>query len=167
MPRADDFTVRHIGSNPEQVAAMLAALGIESLDELIEQTVPESIRSAHRFKLPEALDENRLNKLSRQVAADNRAAICMLGLGYYGTVTPPVIRRNVLENPDWYTAYTPYQPEVSQARLEVLLSFQQMIIDLTGLQIANASLLDESTAAAEAMMLARRVTRTMPRVRSR
>ncbi|MDD9885327.1 MAG: aminomethyl-transferring glycine dehydrogenase [Gammaproteobacteria bacterium] len=159
MPRADDFTVRHIGSNPEQLASMLEALGVESLDELIEQTVPASIRSQHRFKLPEALDENRLNKLSRLVAADNRAAISMLGLGYYGTVTPPVIRRNVLENPDWYTAYTPYQPEVSQARLEVLLSFQQMIIDLTGLQIANASLLDESTAAAEAMMLARRVNK--------
>jgi len=159
MPRADDFTVRHIGSNPAQVAAMLEALGVESLDELIAQTAPESIRSNHRFKLPEALDENRLNKLSRMVAADNRAAISMLGLGYYGTVTPPVIRRNVLENPDWYTAYTPYQPEVSQARLEVLLSFQQMIIDLTGLQIANASLLDEATAAAEAMMLARRVNK--------
>lgn len=160
MPRADDFAVRHIGSNPAQVAAMLSALGVESLDELIEQTVPKSIRSRHRFKLPEALDENRLNKLSRLIAADNTAAISMLGMGYYGTVTPPVIRRNVLENPDWYTAYTPYQPEVSQARLEVLLSFQQMIIDLTGLQIANASLLDESTAAAEAMMLARRVNKS-------
>ncbi|MGR3914430.1 MAG: aminomethyl-transferring glycine dehydrogenase [Gammaproteobacteria bacterium] len=157
MPRADDFTVRHIGSNPEQIAAMLDQLGIASLDELIEQTVPESIRSAHRFKLPEALDENRLNKLSRLIAADNRAAISMIGLGYYGSVTPPVIRRNVMENPDWYTAYTPYQPEVSQARLEVLLSFQQMIMDLTGMEIANASLLDEATAAAEAMMMARRV----------
>ncbi|MDA8006921.1 MAG: aminomethyl-transferring glycine dehydrogenase [Gammaproteobacteria bacterium] len=157
MPRADDFTVRHIGSNPEQVAAMLDELGLDSLDELIQQTVPESIQSAHRFKLPEALDENRLNKLSRLVAADNRAAISMIGLGYYGTVTPPVIRRNVMENPDWYTAYTPYQPEVSQARLEVLLSFQQMIMDLTGMEIANASLLDEATAAAEAMMMARRV----------
>jgi len=159
MPRADDFTVRHIGSNPEQLAAMLQALGVESLDELIEQTIPASIRSGHRFKLPEALDENRLNKLSRLVAADNTSAISMIGLGYYGTVTPPVIRRNVLENPDWYTAYTPYQPEVSQARLEVLLSFQQMITDLTALQIANASLLDEATAAAEAMMMARRVNK--------
>ena len=159
MPRADDFTVRHIGSNPEQLTAMLDALGVASLDELIEQTVPASIRSSHRFKLPEALDENRLNKLSRLVAADNVAAISMIGLGYYGTVTPPVIRRNVLENPDWYTAYTPYQPEVSQARLEVLLSFQQMIIDLCALEIANASLLDEATAAAEAMMLARRVNK--------
>ena len=159
MPRADDFTVRHIGSNPDQLAAMLETLGVDSLDDLIDQTVPASIRSNHRFRLPEALDENRLNKLSRQVAADNTAAISMIGLGYYGTVTPPVIRRNVMENPDWYTAYTPYQPEVSQARLEVLLSFQQMITDLTGMEMANASLLDEATAAAEAMMLARRVSK--------
>ena len=159
MPRADDFTVRHIGSNPEQLASMLESLEVESLDELIEQTIPASIRSEHRFRLPEALDENRMNKLSRQVANDNTAAISMIGLGYYGTVTPPVIRRNVMENPDWYTAYTPYQPEVSQARLEVLLSFQHMITDLTGMEMANASLLDEATAAAEAMMLARRVSK--------
>ncbi len=160
MPRADDFTVRHIGSNPTQISSMLATLGLASLDELIDQTVPASIKSKHQFKLPEALDENRLNKLSRLVANDNTTAISMIGLGYYGTVTPPVIRRNVMENPDWYTAYTPYQPEVSQARLEVLLSFQQMIIDLTAMEIANASLLDEATAAAEAMMLARRVTKS-------
>ena len=159
MPRADDFTVRHIGSNSEQIAAMLDTLGVDSLDALIAQTIPASIQSSHRFQLPEALDENRLNKLSRLVAADNTTAISMIGLGYYGTVTPPVIRRNVMENPDWYTAYTPYQPEVSQARLEVLLSFQQMIMDLTAMEIANASLLDEATAAAEAMMLARRVNK--------
>ena len=159
MPRADDFTVRHIGSNPDQLVAMLDTLGVPSLDDLIDQTIPASIKSKHRFRLPEALDENRLNKLSRLVAGDNIAAISMIGLGYYGTVTPPVIRRNVMENPDWYTAYTPYQPEVSQARLEVLLSFQQMIMDLTGMEIANASLLDEATAAAEAMMLARRVSK--------
>ena len=159
MPRADDFTVRHIGSNPDQLAAMLDALGVASLDALIDQTIPASIQSSYRFRLPEALDENRLNKLARLVAGDNTAAISMIGLGYYGTVTPPVIRRNVMENPDWYTAYTPYQPEVSQARLEVLLSFQQMIMDLTGMEIANASLLDEATAAAEAMMLARRVNK--------
>lgn len=159
MPRADDFTVRHIGSNPDQLAAMLDVLGVASLDDLIDQTIPAAIQSSHRFRLPEALDENRLNKLSRLVAGDNTAVISMIGLGYYGTVTPPVIRRNVMENPDWYTAYTPYQPEVSQARLEVLLSFQQMIMDLTGMEIANASLLDEATAAAEAMMLARRVNK--------
>lgn len=157
MPRSDDFTRRHIGPDPAQIDTMLHALGVDTMEQLISQTVPASIRSQTPFKLPAALDENRLNKLSREIAANNTAAISMIGMGYYGTVTPPVIRRNVMENPDWYTAYTPYQPEISQARLEVLMSFQQMIIDLTGMQIANASLLDEATAAAEAMMLARRV----------
>ena len=160
MPRADDFTVRHIGSSPEQITAMLDQLGVASLDDLIEQTIPASIQSKNEFPLPRSLDENRLNKLSRQIAADNTAAISMIGLGYYGTVTPPVIRRNVMENPDWYTAYTPYQPEVSQARLEILITFQQMIMDLTGMELANASLLDEATAAAEAMLVARRVAKS-------
>ena len=164
MPRADDFTRRHIGSNADQVGYMLEQIGLESIDDIIEQAVPESILSNHPFKLPEALDENRFNKLSREVAADNKLAISMIGLGYYGTVTPPVIRRNVMENPDWYTAYTPYQPEVSQARLEVLISFQQMIMDLTGMELANASLLDEATAAAEAMMVANRVSKNKSNV---
>ena len=159
MPRADDFTRRHIGPDPEQITRMLNTLDLESMDQLIEQTIPDSIRSLERFRLPEALDENRLNKLTRQIAADNKAAISMIGMGYHGTVTPPVIRRNVMENPDWYTAYTPYQPEVSQARLEVLITFQQMITDLTGMEMANASLLDEATAAAEAMMMAKRVVK--------
>jgi glycine dehydrogenase len=127
---------------------------------LIEDTIPESIRSKYEFSLPRSLDENRLNKLSRQIAADNTAAISMIGLGYFGTVTPPVIRRNVMENPDWYTAYTPYQPEVSQARLEILITFQQMIMDLTGMELANASLLDEATAAAEAMLVSHRVSKS-------
>lgn len=157
MPRADDFTTRHIGSSPNQIAAMLDHLGLSSLDDLIEQTIPESICSTREFSLPRSLDENRLNKLSRLIAADNTAAMSMIGLGYYGTVTPPVIRRNVMENPDWYTAYTPYQPEVSQARLEILITFQQMIMDLTGMELANASMLDEATAAAEAMQMASRV----------
>ena len=138
---------------------MLESLGVKSLDELIEQTIPVSIQSTEEFSLPRSLDENRLNKLSRQIASDNTAAISMIGMGYYGTVTPPVIRRNVMENPDWYTAYTPYQPEVSQARLEILITFQQMIIDLTGMEMANASMLDEATAAAEAMQMANRVTK--------
>jgi glycine dehydrogenase len=159
MPRADDFTIRHIGSSPEQITTMLESLGVKSLDELIEQTIPSSIQSTDEFSLPRSLDENRLNKLSRQIASDNTAAISMIGMGYYGTVTPPVIRRNVMENPDWYTAYTPYQPEVSQARLEILITFQQMIMDLTGMEMANASMLDEATAAAEAMQMASRVTR--------
>ncbi len=159
MPRADDFTIRHIGSSPEQITTMLESLRVSSLDELIEQTIPDSIQSTDEFSLPRSLDENRLNKLSRQIASDNTAAISMIGMGYYGTVTPPVIRRNVMENPDWYTAYTPYQPEVSQARLEILITFQHMIMDLTGMEMANASMLDEATAAAEAMQMASRVTK--------
>ncbi len=157
MPRPDDFAIRHIGSGSGQIVRMLDALGLTTLDELIEQTIPSSILSGYQFSLPRSLDENRLNKLARQIADDNTGAISMIGMGYYGTVTPPVIRRNVMENPDWYTAYTPYQPEVSQARLEILITFQQMIMDLTGMELANASLLDEATAAAEAMLVARRV----------
>ncbi len=163
MPRSDDFTIRHIGSDPAHIARMLDALGLESLDDLIAQTIPESIQSKNEFTLPRSLDENRLNKLSRQIAGDNTAAISMIGLGYYGTVTPPVIRRNVMENPDWYTAYTPYQPEVSQARLEILITFQQMIMDLTAMELANASLLDEATAAAEAMLMAHRLSKSKSR----
>ncbi len=163
MPSADDFTRRHIGPNPQDIATMLDALGVESMGQLVEQTIPASIRSQDPFQLPEPLDENRLHKLSRQISSENRLQISMIGMGYYGTVTPPVIRRNVMENPDWYTAYTPYQPEVSQARLEVLVSFQQMVMDLTGFSLANASLLDEATAAAEAMMMAQRVGKNQSR----
>ncbi len=159
MSGIDDFTTRHIGPHPDHIARMLEVLGLKSLDDLIEQTIPESIRSQKEFTLPSALSENRLNKLSRQIASGNTSAVSMIGLGYYGTVTPPVIRRNVMENPDWYTAYTPYQPEVSQARLEILITFQQMIVDLTAMELANASLLDEATAAAEAMMVGLRVSR--------
>ncbi len=159
MSRADDFTTRHIGPNPDHIARMLEALGLKSLDELVEQTIPRSIRSQSEFTLPGALNENRLNKLSRQIASGNTLAVSMIGLGYYGTVTPPVIRRNVMENPDWYTAYTPYQPEISQARLEILITFQQMIMDLTAMELANASLLDEATAAAEALMVGFRASR--------
>ena len=159
MSGMDDFTTRHIGPHPDHIARMLEVLGLKSLDDLIEQTIPQSIRSHNEFTLPSALSENRLNKLSRQIASGNSSAVSMIGLGYYGTVTPPVIRRNVMENPDWYTAYTPYQPEVSQARLEILITFQQMIMDLTAMGLANASLLDEATAAAEAMMIGLRVSR--------
>ena len=159
MSGIDDFTTRHIGPHPDHIARMLEVLGLKSLDDLIEQTIPQSIRSQNEFTLPPALSENRLNKLSRQIASGNTSAVSMIGLGYYGTVTPPVIRRNVMENPDWYTAYTPYQPEVSQARLEILITFQQMIMDLTAMELANASLLDEATAAAEAMMVGLRVSR--------
>ncbi|MYD75340.1 MAG: aminomethyl-transferring glycine dehydrogenase [Gammaproteobacteria bacterium] len=160
MPRADDFTARHIGSTPEQISLMLDRLGLDSLDDLIEQTIPEQIRTRRDLSLPRSLDENLLNQQSRMIAAENFIAISMIGMGYYGTVTPTVIRRNVMENPDWYTAYTPYQPEISQARLEILIAFQQMVMDLTGMDLANASLLDEATAAAEAMQVARRVNRS-------
>ena len=156
MPNSDDFTRRHIGSSAAQMERMLHTLGLDSLEQVVDETVPQTIKSSKPFKLPEALDENQLHKRSREIAADNRLVISLIGMGYYGTITPPVIRRNVMENPDWYTAYTPYQPEVSQARLEVLITFQQMIMDLTGMGLANASLLDEATAAAEAMMVARR-----------
>ena len=159
MSKADDFTTRHIGPHPDDIARMLETLGLESLDELIEQTIPASIRSQSELDLPLPLSENRLNKLSRQIASGNTLAVSMIGLGYYGTVTPPVIRRNVMENPDWYTAYTPYQPEISQARLEILITFQQMIMDLTAMELANASLLDEATAAAEAMMMGLRLSK--------
>lgn len=110
MPRADDFTRRHIGPDPAQIDTMLDTLGVETMEQLIAETVPESILSKTPFKLPVALDENRLNKVARQIASKNTAAISMIGMGYYGTVTPPVIRRNVMENPDWYTAYTPINP---------------------------------------------------------
>ncbi|MCY4050729.1 MAG: aminomethyl-transferring glycine dehydrogenase [Gammaproteobacteria bacterium] len=162
MPRADDFTKRHIGSTPEQISQMLSELGLDSLDELMEMTIPDAIISKYSYSIPRSLDENRLNKEVRTIAAENHVAISMIGMGYYGTVTPPVIRRNVLENPDWYTAYTPYQAEISQARLEVLMAFQQMIMDLTSMSLANASLLDEATAAAEAMQVARRVNPKKP-----
>jgi glycine dehydrogenase len=152
------FADRHIGPSTDEQAKMLALVGYASLDELVADAVPESIRSAEPLDLPAALTEQEaLDELST-LASRNSVAVSMIGLGYYGTHTPPVIRRNVLENPAWYTAYTPYQPEISQGRLEALLNFQTMVADLTGLDIANASLLDEATAAAEAMTLCRRAS---------
>ncbi len=153
------FATRHIGPRPEEQAKMLAAVGYGSLEELTAAAVPGSIRSADPLRLPPARSEEEVLAELRALARRNRVLTSMIGLGYYGTVTPPVIRRNVLENPAWYTAYTPYQPEISQGRLEALLNFQTMVADLTGLPIANASLLDEGTAAAEAMALARRVSK--------
>jgi glycine dehydrogenase len=138
---------------------MLATVGYTSLDELMDAAIPENIRTATGLRLPSAATEAEVIAELRAIAARNRVMVQMIGLGYYGTHTPAVIRRNVLENPAWYTAYTPYQPEISQGRLEALLNFQTMVSDLTGLPIANASLLDEATAAAEAMTLARRVSK--------
>ncbi|MEN8675095.1 aminomethyl-transferring glycine dehydrogenase [Nocardioides sp.] len=153
------FADRHVGLRPDDVATMLATLGYESLEELMAAAVPGGIRSSAALSLPEPLSEEATARELREIAADNRPGEAMIGLGYHATITPPVVRRNVLEDPSWYTAYTPYQPEISQGRLEALLNFQTVIGDLTGLPTANASLLDEGTAAAEAMTLVRRGNR--------
>ena len=146
---------RHIGPSPSEMEAMLEVVGADSLDALIAETVPASIRQAEPLDWP-GMTEHAVLAHMRDLADRNRVTVSMIGQGYSDTVTPPAIQRNILENPAWYTAYTPYQPEIAQGRLEALLNFQTMIADLTGLPIANASLLDEATAAAEAMVLARR-----------
>jgi glycine dehydrogenase len=154
------FVGRHIGPDEPEVAAMLETVGAGSLDELIEHAAPAAIRTERPLALPPAIGEDQALAALRALASRNRVLTSMIGMGYYGTHTPSVILRNVLENPGWYTAYTPYQAEVSQGRLEALLNFQQMVGDLTGLEFANASLLDEATAAAEAMAMARRASRS-------
>ncbi len=153
------FAGRHIGPDDADRATMLAELGYTTLDELLDDVVPESIRARGPLDLPAAIGEQSMLARLRGIAALNRTPTSLIGMGYYGTVTPPVILRNVLENPAWYTAYTPYQPEISQGRLEALLNFQTMVADLTGMDLANASLLDEATAAAEAMTMARRLAK--------
>ncbi|MFC3687490.1 aminomethyl-transferring glycine dehydrogenase [Aquipuribacter hungaricus] len=152
------FADRHLGHVPD-AGAYARATGHESLEALVEATVPAGIRMREPLDLPPALDEEDALAELRRVAARNRVVQPMIGLGYHGTVTPPVVRRNVLQDPAWYTAYTPYQPEISQGRLEALLTFQTLVTDLTGLDVANASLLDEPTAAAEAMTLLRRAAK--------
>lgn len=156
---ADAFLRRHLGPDPAEQQAMLDFLGVSTRAELIVQTVPPAIRLNRPLDLPAALDEQAALARMRGYAELNQRWTSLIGMGYYGTVTPSVILRNVLENPGWYTAYTPYQPEIAQGRLEALLNFQQLTIDLTGLDLASASLLDEATAAAEAMALARRVAK--------
>src|SRR5712672_174287 len=153
---ATDFVRRHIGPSPRDVAAMLESVGAKSLGELMEQTLPSSIRQKTPLDLGKPLGETEALAHMTALAAKNQVLTSLIGQGYYGTLVPAVIQRNILENPAWYTAYTPYQPEISQGRLEALINFQTMICDLTGLDIANASLLDEATAAAEAMALAER-----------
>jgi glycine dehydrogenase len=153
------FAERHIGLRSADVEKMLATVGFASLDELMAAAVPRGIRSEGDPRLPEPATESAVARELRDLAGANHPSESMIGLGYHPTLTPPVIRRNVLEDPSWYTAYTPYQPEISQGRLEALLNFQTMIGDLTGLPTANASLLDEGTAAAEAMTLVRRANR--------
>ncbi|HEX6569148.1 MAG TPA: hypothetical protein VF015_08280 [Acidimicrobiales bacterium] len=156
---AEQFADRHIGPSPRDVAHMLDTLGVSSLGELLDQAVPASIRDDKPLELDDALTEPEAIARLRALAGRNRVVTSLIGTGYHGTHTPGVILRNVLENPAWYTAYTPYQPEISQGRLEALLNFQTMVCDLTGMEITNASMLDEGTAAAEAMTLARRSTR--------
>jgi glycine dehydrogenase len=152
----EDFVRRHVGTSAEEQQGMLKVLGYETLDALVDAAVPGSVRSLDTLDLPPAVSEHQVLEELRGLAAGNTVAEPMIGLGYSGTITPGVIRRNVLESPAWYTAYTPYQPEISQGRLEALLNFQTMVTDLTGLDTANASLLDESTAVAEAVTLMRR-----------
>jgi glycine dehydrogenase len=150
---------RHIGPSPQETEEMLDVVGVKSLDDLIDQTVPKTIRQ----KIPlenQPLSQNELLDHMRKVSRMNKVVPSLIGQGYYDTFTPPPIQRNIFENPAWYTAYTPYQPEISQGRLEALLNFQTMIIDLTGLEVANASLLDEATACAEAMVMAQRVAKS-------
>ena len=157
----DGFSRRHIGTlDSDDLQEMLQVIGVESVAALVDQTVPEAIRLRDDLALPSALTESEVTAELRQIALMNRPRRSLIGMGYTNTITPPVIRRNVLENPAWYTSYTPYQPEISQGRLESLLNFQTVISNLTGLPIANASLLDEATAAAEAMTMARRASKS-------
>lgn len=153
MITTDKFVNRHNGPRENDVKEMLKKIGANSVDELIDQTIPAAIRLKKPLNLPKGLTEYQYHKQLRKMAAKNKVFKTYLGLGYYNTIIPPVVQRNVLENPGWYTAYTPYQAEIAQGRLEALLNFQTMIMDLTGMEIANASLLDEATAAAEAMAM--------------
>src|ERR1700742_3944489 len=153
---ATNFARRHIGPSPRDIAAMLESVGAKSREALMAETLPASIRQTAPLDLGAALSETEALAHMRALASQNQVFTSMIGQGYSGTILPAVIQRNILENPAWYTAYTPYQPEISQGRLEALFNFQTMICDLTGLDVANASLLDESTAAAEAMALAER-----------
>src|SRR6266567_1306965 len=149
----DSFARRHIGPDEDEVRAMLRELGFENLDAVIDSAIPKNIRLDRQLNLPEAKSESEALAELRAIAKKNKVARSFIGTGYYDCITPPVIQRNILENPGWYTAYTPYQAELAQGRLEALLNFQTMIVDLTKLDIANASMLDEATSAAEAMTL--------------
>ena len=160
MPNPNErFADRHIGPRPDDIDKMLATIGAASLDDLVAETIPGSILDTD-LDLPPALSEGQTIERLRDLASKNVVMTSLIGLGYHDTITPPVIQRNVLESPAWYTAYTPYQPEISQGRLEALLNFQTMVSDLTGLDVANASLLDEATAAAEAMAMCRRLAKS-------
>ena len=146
LERREEFSDRHLGPSPDEQVKMLAELGLASFDQLLDQTVPAAIRldPDRPLGLPAGMTEPAASARLRELATRNQVFTSLIGLGYHGTVTPPVIQRNVLEDPAWYTAYTPYQPEIAQGRLEALLSFQTMVADLTGTELANASLLDEA-----------------------
>jgi len=160
MARAE-FSDRHIGPSGDEISTMLLELGYSDLESFAQAVLPDSIKLTSKFGplLPKPISEVEVIAELRKLALENRKMESLIGLGYYASITPPVVLRNVLENPAWYTAYTPYQPEISQGRLEALFTFQTMVSDLTGLPICNASMLDEPTAAAEAMTLARRSTK--------
>jgi len=160
LEHRDDFIRRHIGPGEPQIRDMLDGLGLDTLDALIDKTVPSSIRTDEPLKIGRNMTERGTLSYLRKMAGRNQVFVSMIGMGYYGTKLPSVILRNVMENPGWYTAYTPYQAEVSQGRMEALLNYQQMIIDLTGMEMANASLLDEGTAAAEAMSMSKRISKS-------
>ena len=147
------FETRHIGTLGNDRELMLKEIGIDSIDKLVDLTIPEGIRLKNKLNIPDAMSEFEYLNAVKEIGAKNKVYKTYIGMGYYNTIVPPVIQRNVLENPGWYTAYTPYQAEIAQGRLESLLNFQTMVSDLTGMEIANASLLDESTAAAEAMSM--------------
>ena len=156
---ATTFVRRHIGPSPRDIAAMLETVGAKSLGELMAQTLPSPIRQTKPLDLGAPLSETEALAHMKELALQNQVFTSLIGRGYSGTILPGVIQRNILENPAWYTAYTPYQPEISQGRLEALLNFQTMVSDLTGMDVANASMLDEATAAAEAMTLLHRANR--------
>jgi glycine dehydrogenase len=158
VPAVDTFVARHIGPSDAEVGAMLRELGLSSLDQLVDKTVPASIRLTSPLKLHEPASEAEALAELRDIAQKNKVFRSFIGQGYSDTFTPPVVQRNILENPGWYTQYTPYQAEIAQGRLEALLNFQTMIADLTGLPLANSSLLDEATAAAEAMGMAKAIS---------
>src|SRR6187399_310832 len=155
--RTDRFVSRHIGPRRDDIQAMVHELGYDTLDAFTDAVVPADIRLPQPLDLPPSRSEREVLQALRGLAAQNRIFRSYLGMGYYGTFTPQVIQRNILENPGWYTAYTPYQAEIAQGRLEALLNFQTLVADLTGLPVANASMLDEGTAAAEAMMMCHRL----------
>src|SRR5918994_2182801 len=154
-----EFVGRHVGPDADELTRMLAVIGAASLEDLLEQTVPASIRADEPLDLPPARSEAAVLAELRARAGRNHVRTSLIGMGYAATHTPPVIQRNVLEDPAWYTTYTPYQAEISQGRLEALLNFQTMVTELTGLDVTNASLLDEPTAAAEALAMARRLAK--------